>query len=44
MKKGEKVAKSLTNFSDTNFSCQNPDDYYKRLIEHIKTNIFSVKD
>ena len=44
MRKGEKAVKSIINFSDTNFSCQNPEYYYDRLTEHFKTNLFDVKD
>lgn len=44
MRKGEKTVKMLINFSDTNFSCQNPEDYYERLLEHIKNKLFDVKD
>ena len=40
MKKGENAAKSIINFSDKNFSCQNPRDYYVRLLDHIKNNLF----
>ncbi len=44
MRKGEKTVKMIFNFHDTNFSCQNPQDYYERLLEHIKNNLFDVKE
>ena len=40
MKRGEKAAKSLMHFKNTDFSCQHPDDYYKRLLDNIKNNLF----
>lgn len=40
MKKGENAAKNLTNITDKNFSCKDPETYYKRLVDHIKLNLF----
>ena len=40
MKRGEKAAKSFLNFTNTNFSCQNPEYYYQRLLDHLKNNLF----